>query len=69
MYGTEDTTVTRTVVAEVVVEVLVEVLVEIVAVEGPVTKVAVEGPDVDTISPIGINTTVIVITGCVVVTG
>ena len=71
MYGTEDTTVPRTVVTVVGVEVLVEVLVEIVAVEGPVTEMAVEGPDVvDTSSPIGMDTTVVVVTiACVVVTG
>ena len=70
MYGTEDTTVPRTVVTVVGVEVLVEVLVEIVAVEGPVIEVAVEGPDVDTSSPIGMDTTVVVVTiACVVVTG
>ena len=71
MYGTEDTTVPSTVVTEVgvvvVLEVTVEVL-ELVAVEGPVTEVAVEGPDIEKTSPIGIETTVVV-TGCVVVTG
>ena len=33
------------------------------------TEEAVEGPDVETISPMGIDTTVVIVTGCAVVTG
>ena len=50
LYGTEDTTVPSTVVTVVGVLVLLEevtvAVLELVAVEGPVTEVAVEGTDV-----------------------